>query len=138
MDYGKLIHVHRGLCELIEEEVTGFNVLDLCQVFSLWHEYFLLHDTMRWGPAALVTQSLRALIELAVKSCDLSGFQADEKDCDYMLALAQLVVGWDSVWDQFSTELFPQEIVIGEDHSFKSSADSTAFQSDAELYAIRI
>ena len=129
VDYTKLIRVHRNLCELIEEEISRFDVIDLCGQFSLWHERIILQDEMRWGPAASTAQSLRTLIELAVKCCDLSGVQADEKDCDYMLALAQMIISCDSVWDQFSTELFSQEIVIGEDHSFNPQPIHRPFQA---------
>ena len=117
VDYNKLIRIHHSLCEVIEGEVAGYSALDFCRILYLWHEG-VMRDEIRWGPAAIVAQALRSLIELGLKSCDLSGAQADEKDCDYMLALAQVIVGWDFIWDQFSTELFSQEIVIGEDYSF--------------------
>ena len=118
VDYKKLVRVHQCLCELIEEQVAGYSVLSLCQTFYLWHEGIMLRNPMRWGPDANAAQALRSLIELGVKYCELSGAEAEEKDCDYMLALALLTVGWDFIWDQFSTELFSQEIVIGEDYSF--------------------
>lgn len=117
VDYNKLIRIHRSLCEVIEGEVARFSALDFCRILYFWHEG-IMRDEIRWGPTATVTQALRSLTELGLKSCEVSGVQAYEKDCDYMLALAQLIVGWDFIWDQFTTELFSQEIVIGEDYSF--------------------
>ena len=120
VDYRKLIRVHRDLCEFIEEEVSRFDVLDLCRVLSLRHEYFIRRDPMRTGPVAITIQTLRSLIELAVKSCELSGVQADKSDSDYIFALAHAIINWDLAWDQFSMEPPSQEIVIREDYSFDS------------------
>ena len=56
------------------------------------------------------------MIELAVKSCPVTGGEADESSFEYALALAQGVIYWDVVWDQLSSQLVSHDIEIGEDY----------------------
>lgn len=56
-------------------------------------------------------------MELAIKSCDDLGKPANSNDCDYLWALAYHTIEWDSIWDQFSSPSFSQDIEIGKGYT---------------------
>ena len=117
LDYTPLRAVHQRLCQRLEEEIKGFHISDLCK--QLYHRYELIlsHSALGLTASPLATRALRSLMELAVKSCDAPGKPVNPNDCDNLWALAFHTIEWDSIWDQFSSPSFSQNIEIHKDYS---------------------
>ena len=113
-----MVFVHTRLCEVLENEISGFELFDVCRQLYEIHESFTVRYDIRASRDAIGMDSVRSLIELAVKHCDESGAHLDNEGRDYLLALAIQVIGWDIVWDQFYSGLFRQKVVIDESYDF--------------------
>ncbi len=119
LDYGALKFVHTRLCEILEDEIAKFELVDACKKLYEVHEKFMARNEILAGQKAVEIQSVRSLLELAVKCCDESGVPLDEEGRDYLLALGFQAVCWDYVWDQFSLGFFGQELVISQSYEFR-------------------
>ena len=119
VDYGSVAFVHTRLCELLEDEIARYRLVDACAQLYRIHESLMAQDEILTGQDAIGIHSLRSLIELAVKCCDESGVPLDEEGCDFLLALAIQAVDWDHSWDQFSLGMFEQGVSIGQAYEFK-------------------
>lgn len=114
-DYKSLKYVQESLLERLVEEINGLDVLDLCFKLYRMHESMVSDSKVLSGSDAITVQALRSLVELAIKTCDNTGVEIGEDQCDYLLALAFQAIAWDSVWDQLNVQLFPQVIAVGSD-----------------------
>lgn len=119
VDYDKLRPVHVHLCETLEREIRGLDIIDLCSRLYRLHDGFLTSARILTNEQAILIHAVRSLIELAIRSCGSSGVFVDEDHLDYLLSLGYQAISWDTAWDQFSSPLFPQAIQIEEDYRLK-------------------
>ena len=113
--YESLKYVQDVLLEHLSEELMGFDVLDLCYRLYCMHESMVFNRAVLSGKSAITVQALRSMTELAIKTCGHTGIEIGEDHFNYLLALAFRAIAWDSIWDQFNVQLFPQVIVVSED-----------------------
>ena len=119
VDYDKLSSVHVHLCETLEREIRELDVLDLCSRLYRLHDTFLTSARILTNEQATLIHAVRSLIELAIRSCGSSGVFVDEDHYDYLLSLGYQAIGWDAIWDQLSSPVFPQAIQIEEDYRLR-------------------
>ena len=119
VDYDKLTSVHIHLCDTLEREIRELDVLELCSKLYRLHDTFLTSARILTNEQAILIHAVRSLIELAIRSCSSSGLLVDEDHYDYLLSLGYQAIGWDAIWDQLSSPVFPQIIQIEEDYRLK-------------------
>ena len=119
VDYDKLSSVHVHLCETLEREIQELDALDLCSKLYRLHDAFLTSSRILTNEQAILIHAVRSLIELAIRSCGSSELPIDEDHYDYLLSLGYQAIGWDAIWDQLSSPVFPQTIQIADDYSLK-------------------
>ena len=138
--------VYAGLKSKLLEELTGVDVLDLCIRLYKRHEELLGHilksqhnlaalrkfgDSRRspmeihilWERLSPYTESIRWLIEIAVKHCDSTGKNAKESRLDLLIELARSIVEWDMTWETISHKVIPHEVIV--DNDFFAKAQPT-------------
>ena len=136
VDYDKLESVHIHLCQTLENEIRELDLLDLCSELYRLHDTFMTSSRILTNESAILIHGVRSLIELAVRSCGASEFLVDEDRCDYLLSVGYQAIGWDAIWDQLSSPLFPQTIEIQEDYNLKAipSRQASKAVEDYERY----
>ena len=129
--------VFDGLMNVLVDELSDLNALDLCVRLYGRHEEFLeymlkskyksipgyfndglvqqlsLSREQAWYRISPLTESIRWLIEIAVKFCKSSrGDRAGGKKLDQLIVLAYEIYQWDSVWENIAHRVIPHEITL--------------------------
>ena len=138
--------VYAGLKSKLLEELTGVDVLDLCIRLYKRHEELLglilksqhnlaalrkfgdsrgspMEIQILWESLSPYTESIRWLIEIAVKHCDSPGKNAKESRLDLLIELARSIVEWDMIWEIISHKVIPHEVIV--DNDFFAKAQPT-------------
>lgn len=113
--YGSLKYVQDVLLERLSQEIMGLDVLDMCYRLYCMHESMVFNRAVLSGKSAITVQALRSITELAIKTCGHTGIEIGEDHFSYLFALAIQAIAWDSIWDHFNVQLFPQVIVVSDD-----------------------
>ena len=124
--YESLKAVQSHLLKQIEHEIADFDVLALCSQLYVWHETLVAQNEVLSGEPAMFIQAIRSLIELAVKSCRDTGNPLGRTALDNILALACLTIEWDQIWDQITSGMVSNEVVVYEDSTVKAMPNPIA------------
>ena len=134
--------VFDGLMDILMGELSDLNALDICVRLYERHEEFLeymlkskyesipgysndglvqqlsLSREQAWYNISPLTESIRWLIEIAVKFCKSSmGDRAGGKKLDQLIVLAYEIFHWDSLWENIAHGVIPHEITLEADSS---------------------
>ena len=130
--------VYYGMTSKLLEELTGVDALDLCirlykrneellgfilksQHISAAHRKFggsretSIGNLMLWERLSPYTESIRWLIEVAVKYCDPIGMTIGESKFNRLIELARAIFGWDMIWETTAHKMLPQEVMVDDD-----------------------
>ena len=139
--------VYDGLIDRLMDELSGVSTLDLCTCLYGRHEEYLGHilrghhnlaalrelgysdespinNQMLWERLSNFTESIRWLIEIAVKYCASEGARVEESKVDLLVELARAVYEWDMAWELVAHNVIPHELII--DLDFNVRAQLTA------------
>ena len=149
--FGRVKDVLAGLTDCLISELSGLDVVYICQRLYRRHEEFLgqilklkhgsvpdivfgdatqtAMDRLRlWERVSPLTEATRWLIEISVKHCDSPGTRPGNAKLDYLIALAHAIYEWDAVWEYIVYGVIPHELTIGSD--FAVTARPTARTND--------
>ena len=132
--------VLESLTNSLVAELSELNALDFCKRLYKRHEEYMEHlaksqyDSVpalrrdgsvqkvfmkreeAWAKLSPFTESIRWLIEIALKYCKYSaGDVAGGKKFDYLIVLAREIHQWDGVWDNIAHGVIPHEITVNAD-----------------------
>ena len=135
-----------GLIDRLMDELSGVSTFELCTLLYARHEEYLGHilrghhnlaalrelgyshdssinNQMLWEGLSNFTESIRWLIEIAVKYCATNGTRVEESKFDLLVELARTVYEWDMAWELVAHNVIPHELIIG--HDFGATAQLT-------------
>lgn len=127
--------VYSNLSTNLLNALAGLDAVDLCKRFYQRHEellgnilkakqesvpHILLHGDTRpteqrmllWERVSLYTESIRWLIEVAVKCCESPGVIVGNAKLDYLMELARAIYEWDLIWEYIAHQVLPYELTI--------------------------
>ena len=136
----KVEAVYDGLMNALLEELTGADAYHLCvrlyerneeylgYIFSAHHDLaaqrMLLGSTqspmqnqMLMERLSPYTESIRWLIEIVLKYCEMQGQRVGNAKFDRLIELARALFEWDLVWEQIHRRVVHPHLVIGLDFS---------------------
>ena len=138
--YPRVEAVYDGLMKSLLEELSGVEVFDLCiRLYGRNEEYLgyifrahfdlaaqrqLLRSTESpmcnqglWERFSPYTESIRWLIEIALKYCDMQGQRVGASKFDRLIELARALFEWDLAWEQVHRKVIQQPLVVNTDFS---------------------
>ncbi len=138
--YERIELVYSSLMQELVNNLSALEALDTCKRLYEQHERFLayvashkynaipdvlhgnaaqfsLQNIQLWMNFSLHTESLRWLIELAVKYCKPAGMKAGHAKMDQLIAMAESLYEWDGAWEYVAHPVLPHMIAIGANHS---------------------
>ena len=156
--YAPIEDVFNGLMDALLSELSRVDAFDICVRLYERNEEYLGHiqrssfdraarqsvygfakSSMsiqqlweRWSP---YTESIRWLIEIAVKFCETPGERVTARKFDRLVELARAICEWDMIWEHIHKNVIPHEIIIG--HDFTVTAQTTP-KADKMLQSYRI
>ena len=130
--------VFNGLMDALMSELSGVDAFDLCIRLYERNEAFLGHiarshldRAARQSVSGIAepsmpiqlllersspyTESMRWLIEIAVKFCETPGERVTARKFDRLVELARAVGEWDMIWEHIHWNVIPHEITVGSD-----------------------
>ena len=141
--FGQVEAVLSHLSKNLINALLGLDAVDLCKRLYQRHEellgnilkakqesvpHILLHGDTRpteqrmlvWERVSLYTESIRWLIEVAVKYCKSPGVTAGNAKLEYLIELARFIYEWDLTWEYIAHNVCPYEVTIHKDFSMTS------------------
>ena len=132
--------VYDGLMNALLEELRGVDAFDLCirlyerneeylgHIFSAHHDLGAqrnllgatkssMQNQMSWERLSPYTESIRWLIEIALKYCDMQGRTVGVREFDRLIELARALYEWDLVWEQIYRNVIYPQLVVDSDFS---------------------
>ncbi len=139
----RVVAVYDSLIESLMDELSEVDAFDLCiRLYKRNEEYlgyiFRAHfeiaarrqllgsseSSMRnqwlWERLSPYTESIRWLIEITLKYCDMQGQRAGAAKFDRLIELARAIYEWDLVWEQIYRNVLPHQLKVGPDFSVAS------------------
>ena len=136
--FGPIEDVLEGMTGYLINALSGCDVVNLCKRLYDRHEEFLGHmnkskyysvptimygdarststnELELWQQVTPLTESLRWLIEVAVKHCKSPGITPGNAKVDHLIALATSVYMWDLSWEHIIQGVVPHELTIDRD-----------------------
>ena len=136
----KIEAVYASLMHFLLDELSGVDAFDLCiRLYDRNEEYLgylfrahYLAATKRavlgstessmpiellWERLSPYTESIRWLIEICLKYCDMQGQQIRSDKFDRIIELARALFDWDGTWEQIYRNVIDLQLVIGPDFS---------------------
>ena len=130
--------VYDGLLDRLLDELSGVEAFDLCIPLYKRHEEFLGHilkghhylaahrkygdsreSSMRnqrlWERLSPYTESIRWLIEVAVKHCNSTGQTVGGSKFDLLIELSRAMVEWDMAWEIVVHKVIEHNVVVNAD-----------------------
>ena len=138
--HGQIVAVYDSLMQYLLEELSGVDAFDLCiRLYDRNEEYLgylfrahYLAATRRavmgstessmpiellWEKLSPYTESIRWLLEICVKHCDMQGQQIRSDKFDRIIELARVLCEWDGTWEQVHRNVIELQLVVGPDFS---------------------
>ena len=139
----RLVAVYDGLMKALLQELSDVDAFDLCiRLYKRNEEYlgyfFRSHFDLAarrelfgsakssipnewpWERLSTYTESIRWLIEITLKYCDMQGPRAGVAKFDRLVELARATYEWDLAWEHVYRNVLPHELTIGLDFSVTS------------------
>ena len=139
----RIMAVYDGLMRALLQELSGVDAFDLCiRLYERNEEYlgylFRAHfdlaaqrklldspgSSMRnqwlWERLSPCTESIRWLIEITLKYCDMQGQRVRAAKFDRLVELARAIYEWDLVWEQIYRSVLPHQLTVDPDFSVAS------------------
>ena len=139
--------VYDGLMDALVEELRGVDAFDLCiRLYERNEEYlgyiFRAHHDLAtqrklqgstnspmqnqwlWERLSPYTESIRWLIEIVLKYCDMQGRTVGVGEFDRLVELARAIYEWDLVWEQIYRNVIHTQLVV--DSDFTATPQLTA------------
>ncbi|MXZ91532.1 MAG: hypothetical protein F4W95_14425 [Chloroflexi bacterium] len=155
--YTPIEGVFNGLMDALLSELSGVDAFDLCIRLYERNEIFLgniakshLDRAARQSVSGIAepsmpiqlllersspyTESIRWLIEIAVKFCETPGERVPARKFDRLVELARAVGEWDMIWEHIHRNVIPHEITVGSDFTV---TPQTTPRADKMLQAYR-
>ncbi len=145
--------VLESLTNYLTAELSELNALDFCNRLYKRHEEYLeymsksQYDSVpalrrdgsvqpilmkredAWGKISPFTESIRWLIEIALKYCKYSaGDEAGGKKFDYLIVLARAIHQWDGIWDHIAHGVISHEITVNADFTITTELTHRAIE----------
>ena len=132
--------VYDNLMQSLLDELSGVDAFDLCiRLYERNEEYLgylfrahYLAATRRavlgstessmpiellWERLSPYTESIRWLIEICLKYCDMQGQKIRSDKFDRIIELARVLCDWDGTWEQIYRNVIELQLVVGSDFS---------------------
>ena len=132
--------VYDNLMQFLLDELSGVDAFDLCiRLYDRNEEYLgylfrahYLAATKRvvlgstessmpiellWERLSPYTESIRWLIEICLKYCDMQGQKIRSDKFDRIIELARVLCDWDGTWEQIYRNVIELQLVVGSDFS---------------------
>lgn len=136
--YPLIEDVFNGLMGTLLSELAGVDSFDLCIRLYKRNEEYLgrifgshfaravrqsvsgftespMPTQQLWERMSRYTESIRWLIEIAVKRCETPGERVTARKFDRLVELARAVFEWDMIWEHIHRNVIPHEITFGSD-----------------------
>lgn len=156
--YEPIKAVFNGLMDVLLSELSGVDAFDLCIRLYERNEEYLGHiqrssfaraarqsvsgstessmpSQLLWERLSPYTESIRWLIEIAMKFCETPGERVTARKFNRLVELARAIGEWDMVWEHIHRDVIPHEITVG--HDFTVTAQTTP-KADKMLQSYRI
>ncbi len=131
--------VYNGLNDKLLDELSGVDAFDLCIRLYKRHEEFLGHilkghhylaahrkygdsressmkNQQLWESLSPYTESIRWLIEVAVKHCNSTGQTVGRSKFDLLIELARAMVEWDMAWETVVHKVIEHNVEVDTDY----------------------
>ena len=138
--YDPIEGVFNGLMDTLLSELSGVDAFDLCIRLYQRNEEYLgriykshfdrgtqrsVHDIAYpsalsqelWLRLSPYTESLRWLVEIAIKFCESRGERASARKFDRLVELARAIFEWDLTWENVHHKIIPHEVHVCPDFS---------------------
>ena len=132
--------VYDNLMQFLLDELSGVDAFGLCiRLYDRNEEYLgylfrahyhaatkrvVLGSTessmpieLLWERLSPYTESIRWLIEISLKYCDMQGQQIRSDRFDRIIELARVLYDWDVTWEQIYRNVIELQLVVGSDFS---------------------
>ena len=76
-----------------------------------------ISNQILWEMLSPYTESIRWLIEVAVRYCAPKGTKVEGSTFDRIMELARAIFEWDMAWEPIVHKVIPHELIIGDDFS---------------------
>lgn len=156
--YEPIEAVFNGLMDVLLSELSGVDAFDLSIRLYERNEEYLGHiqrshfdraarqsvsgfaessmpSQQLWERLSPYTESIRWLIEIAVKFCETPGERVTARKFNRLIELARAIGEWDMVWEHVHRNVIPHEITVG--HDCTVTAQTTP-RADKMLHSYRI
>ena len=141
--YDPIEGVFNGLMDTLLSELSGVDAFDLCIRLYRLNEEYLGHiykthferatrqsvfgvaeppmlSQKLWIRLSPYTESLRWLIEIAIKFCDTGGVRLSAGKFDRLVELARATFEWDLTWEHVHHKVIPHEVNVSSDYGVTS------------------
>ena len=150
--------VFNGLIETLLSELSGVDAFDLCiRLYERNEEYLgyilsshfsraaresmsgfaesSMPSQQLWERLSPYTESIRWLVEITIKFCEMQGERVTARKLNRLIELARAVYEWDLMWEQVHCDFIPLEIRVSSD--FSATPKSTP-RAEKMMQAYRI
>ena len=144
--------VYGGLIDRLMDELSGVSTFDLCSRLYARHDEYLgyilrghhhlaalrelgyshespIYNQMLWEGLSNFTESIRWLIEIAVKYCAPEGARVEESKVDLLTESARAAYEWDMAWELVAHNVMPHELIIAPDFSARAELTSKGIRA---------
>ena len=139
----KVETVYDGLMKTLLEELSEVDAFDLCIRLYQRHEEYLgyifrahyeiaarrqllsssessIRNELLWERLSPYTESIRWLIEITLKHCDMQGQRVGAAKFDRLVELARAIYEWDLVWEQIYRNVLQHQLTVESDFTVTS------------------
>ena len=140
--YDRVEVVYNELLNLLLEEISGLDVVDLTFVLYEWLEGTLGHINKRryesipdlliagsprssnsvhemWLHLSPFTEAVRWLIEVAIKRCGVSNVRTTDEQLALLIALSRNILLWDGSWEHIWHGVLPHTLTVKPDFTIE-------------------
>ena len=159
--FGQVEGVYHQLTDHLLTAISGLDAVELCRRLYEWQEVLIgnvqklkyqsipqisLFGSMKpteqrlltWQGITPWTESIRWLIEIAVKYCMSPGERPGNAKLEYLIELARAAFEWDAIWENIAHGLVPYEVTIHLDSSVAFSPTARGLKArDAFLETLK-
>ena len=139
----RIVAVYDSLIQALLQELSGVDAFDLCICLYERNEEYLgylfrahfdlaaqrklldspgssMRNQWLWERLSPYTESIRWLIEITLKYCDMQGQRVRAAKFDRLVELARAIYEWDLVWEHIYRNVLPHHLTVGPDFSVAS------------------
>ena len=140
--YKQVELVYNELLNLLIEEISGLDVVDLTLVLYEWLERTLGHISKRryesipdlliagsprssnnvhrmWQDLSQFTEAVRWLVEIAIKTCSTSHIRSTDDQVARLVAFSRSLFLWDGVWEHIWHGVLPHTLTVNSDFTME-------------------